>query len=399
MSRRGLFATSRGFQPFMALPDEQSIYESNLQLKDRRGRPLDVPDPDHEALSDFLERAGWEDSMLEGHSSQAHAQYFAELLSANPSIRRVAEIGFNAGHSADMFLSARVQPASQDSAIRAAAGAVAASAAEPADEDANDTSAVATSTGPSRHQVELVVSFDIMRHPYACYGKLFVDEKHPGRHVLLAGDSARCVPTATAALALQPFDLIFIDGAHTEAAVLADIESMRALAHERTLVVLDNVAPHRGCGRGVYSAWRLCLERGVLVHVRHVESEEYMDAWAEARYAFPEPRAPPREALPDFAQLERRVAGWELCRRMQCARTPEELAGFEQELRGLAAKGEEVDPWAWQLLEQVREGLALEEYMSGQAGGGSADAGAEEAEEGTTGSGAGNGGRKRRRRR
>ena len=44
---------------------------------------------------------------FEGHCDRPQVEYFFKLLGRNPDIKLVAEIGFNAGHSSEVFLSAR----------------------------------------------------------------------------------------------------------------------------------------------------------------------------------------------------------------------------------------------------------------------------------------------------
>ena len=61
------------------------------------------------------------------------------------------EIGFNAGHSAELFL--------------------------------------------SNNKNINVLSFDIGGHQYVKYGKEFIDNKYPNRHALILGDSVQTVPS------------------------------------------------------------------------------------------------------------------------------------------------------------------------------------------------------------
>ena len=108
------------------------------------------------------------------------------------TIKTVMEIGFNAGHSAEVFLS----------------------------------------TNPNVH----VTSFDLGNHDYTVIAKGYIDHVFPGRHTLILGDSAVTVPR----LPDQEFDLIFIDGDHEYPMAKADLENCRRLAHDTTLIILDD---------------------------------------------------------------------------------------------------------------------------------------------------------------
>ena len=133
---------------------------------------------------------------FEGASIIEQTTYFIDLLTKNPQIKIILEIGFNTGRSAAYFLSSRDD-------IR-------------------------------------VISVDIGAHPYINDCKKLIDKHFPDRHSLLIGDSKIVLPEL---LNLQPkmnFDLIFIDGDHGAPAPLIDARNCLALANNDTFLIMDD---------------------------------------------------------------------------------------------------------------------------------------------------------------
>lgn len=60
------------------------------------------------------------------------------------------------------------------------------------------------------------------------------------------------------------FDLVFVDGGHTHEIAIGDIRSLRRLAHADTILVVDDMLPHRPWGVGVISAWTEAIATGVV---------------------------------------------------------------------------------------------------------------------------------------
>ena len=133
----------------------------------------------------------------EGNSGQI-PQQMATLgeLCDNPEVESILEIGFNVGHSADTFLS---------------------------------------------HSLAHVTSFDLQARDSVFYGKQYIDRKYPGRHSLIIGDSTVTIPLYAKEHPDKKFDLIYIDGGHTEEVARADLLNCKALAHPNTIVVMDDV--------------------------------------------------------------------------------------------------------------------------------------------------------------
>lgn len=130
------------------------------------------------------------------YSLQLQQNEILEILKNN-NLKNIMEIGFNAGHSSELFL--------------------------------GNTSAY-------------VHSFDIGDHfhEYLKYGKLFINQKYPNRHTLVFGDSKITVPRFAKNNNIN-FDLIFIDGGHDYETAYADLLNCKELAHSETIVIMDDI--------------------------------------------------------------------------------------------------------------------------------------------------------------
>jgi predicted O-methyltransferase YrrM len=146
-----------------------------------------------------------------------------------PDTKTILEIGFNGGHSADSFLKYNTQAK--------------------------------------------LVSFDIGAHAYVKDGKEYVDQKYPGRHTLIIGDSTKTIPVYQAD---QPFDVIFIDGGHEYPIAKADLENCKRLAHKNTLVMVDDIVKRTDWveyyNRGPNRAWEEAKKSGL---IKEIDSEDY----------------------------------------------------------------------------------------------------------------------------
>jgi len=109
---------------------------------------------------------------------------------------KVMEIGFNAGHSAELFL--------------------------------------------ANNKTLTVTSFDLGCHDYVVHGKNYIDMTFPNRHILVIGDSTLAVPKWYEENKDKKFDVIFIDGGHGYDTAKADLENCMKLAHKDTLVIMDD---------------------------------------------------------------------------------------------------------------------------------------------------------------
>ena len=111
-----------------------------------------------------------------------------------------------------------------------------------------------------------VISFDIGKHPYVTIGKDFLDSRYVERHVLIIGDSLKSIPSYTKSHGNKRFDLIFIDGGHWYETAKGDLDNCRHLAHENTIVCMDDVVSsehlHEPYTVGPTKAWKEAVEKG-----------------------------------------------------------------------------------------------------------------------------------------
>jgi len=161
---------------------------------------------------------------IEGHvgESPEMCKLLKELVFAK-CIKNVLQIGFNAGHSADLILS-------------------------------------------SNENINLV-SFDLGVHNYVEIGEKIIDEFYQGRHKLIRGDSKKTVPLFWNNNKIK-FDLIYIDGGHAYEDVISDLENCHNLAHEETIVILDDTMGRtdwvKNWNIGPSKAWKNKREQGAI---------------------------------------------------------------------------------------------------------------------------------------
>ena len=117
------------------------------------------------------------------------------LLTNNPNID-IMEIGFNAGHSAEIFL--------------------------------------------QMNNGSKLTSFDLGEHDYVAAAKAYIDATYPNRHNLILGDSRETIPKFIKGNPNKKFDVIFIDGGHDYKISNADLNNCFHLAHKDTIVIMDD---------------------------------------------------------------------------------------------------------------------------------------------------------------
>ena len=146
------------------------------------------------SLHNYLINKGY--NYFEGYSQQNFEQVEDLVkLTKNKKIN-IMEIGFNAGHSAEVFL-----------------------------KNNNDLT---------------LTSFDLGFHSYVNIGKEYIDMMYPNRHKLILGDSRITIPNFIINNENIKFDVIFIDGGHDYDIVNSDLENCFHLAHKDTIVILDD---------------------------------------------------------------------------------------------------------------------------------------------------------------
>lgn len=176
--------------------------------------------------------------IVEGGSYQISAQSarLRELVAVAPTPKTIMEIGFNAGHSALLFLA---------------------------------------NTPPETK----VVSFDLGEYAYVFAAKRYIDSVFPGRHTLVTGDSTFTIPNYEEQVAHRMndpatapptrFDLIFIDGGHQDDIPLKDIlHSQRLARSPSTIVAVDDIcrvqARHAHYTVEPTKAWEQMVDAGFI---------------------------------------------------------------------------------------------------------------------------------------
>ena len=175
-------------------------------------------------LSDFLSYRGFHG--FEGYSQQVPKQV-KDLIELSKGSMTAMEIGFNAGHSAEVFL--------------------------------------------QNNQNLTLTSFDLNAHPYVSAGKEYMDTMYQNRHSLILGNSVVTVPEYINNNPGKVFDLIFIDGGHEYDIATADLENCRKLAHKDTIVILDDtVFTEEGLSYGPTKAWLTQVDSGKITETSRV---------------------------------------------------------------------------------------------------------------------------------
>lgn len=180
------------------------------------------------ALTDHLAAHGFHD--LEGNSHQIPPQTYALYYLSKSPVVSVLEIGFNAGHSSNTFL---------------------------------------------QHPNTRVTSLDLGCRPYVSVAKAWIDDRYPGRHTLVLGDSTQTLPQLIQTNPHTTFDLVFIDGGHDEATVRSDLENCLRLAHDQTLLLMDDVVYTDGWQAeytvGPTQVWREYIQQGRIQELAHYD--------------------------------------------------------------------------------------------------------------------------------
>ena len=184
-------------------------------------------------ITEFLNSNGF--YHFEGNSREVPGQMRDLIrLTTTPNIN-IMEIGFNAGHSAELFLK-------------------------------NNPSATLT-------------SFDLGIHSYVPVAKSYIDSTYSNRHLLFLGDSRVSVPEFVKDYPKMVFDVIFIDGGHDYEISSADIENCRRLANKDTIVIMDDTSyvdgPKAEYTLGPTRAWREYVESGKIIELGKVDYDSF----------------------------------------------------------------------------------------------------------------------------
>lgn len=170
-------------------------------------------------------------------------------MAAKKNSNMVCEIGFNTGHSALMWLLA--------------------------------------------NSYTQVVSFDIMRHPYNSAAAEYLQNRFPNRLEVIEGNSTQSVRKFAAANTHRKCDIVFIDGDHNYDVPFLDIESLREMSHESTLLLMDDLY----CGQaywcdGPSGGWHKAMRKGLLREFECFLNEPVKRGLCTGQYLFDDASVP-----------------------------------------------------------------------------------------------------------
>lgn len=237
--------------------NELTRYSEYTALKNMYGKKIKGPSGKGRII-DFLHKVGFSDKKkqekltldlgFEGSSIESTLKHHREICEEN-NVRTILEVGFNSGISSENFASIKKD---------------------------------------GEEQIEQITSVDIGTHLYVPYAKLAIDKLYPGKHLLLIGDSKDVLPNFHKTFPDKKYDLIFIDGDHTFCGAYLDILNCKDFAHEDTILVIDNVAPHRGVGIEVYQAFIKHIDENNLIFISHhkikTHKNDYWDGYVVCKY-------------------------------------------------------------------------------------------------------------------
>lgn len=153
---------------------------------------------------------------LEGNIGIGSWIYYLDSLKQF-NFTNILEIGFNAGHSAVLFL--ELFP--------------------------NAT----------------VTSVDLGIHTYIQQAEQLIQKWYPGRHKLIIGDSRQVIPTLS-----SKYDMIFIDGGHMDDIPKTDLLNCRKLATKDTILFMDDICPQI-YGIEPEKAWNELVANGTIIEL------------------------------------------------------------------------------------------------------------------------------------
>lgn len=176
-------------------------------------------------ITTFLNNRGFHS--FEGYSQQVPQQVEDLIILTNKPNINVMEIGFNAGHSAEILL--------------------------------------------QNNKDLILTSFDLGTHSYVIPAKEYIDATYPNRHNLILGDSRTSIPIYIKNNKDTKFDIIFIDGGHDYKIAKADMENCFYLAHKDTIVILDDTIFTKGWEQswtfGPTRTWTEHLEENKIIEL------------------------------------------------------------------------------------------------------------------------------------
>ena len=126
-----------------------------------------------------------------------------------------------------------------------------------------------------------IVSVDIGEHSYVRVAFESVQFQTSNKRQLLIGDSRARVPELTG-----KFDLIFIDGCHQDGVPAADLANCARLAHENTIVMMDDVCAYYSGGEPA-KVWAAAVVDKKILELGHAEMSNGALGFSYGKYSLP----------------------------------------------------------------------------------------------------------------
>ncbi len=177
-----------------------------------------IAGPNTSELDHFLHKKGFHlNSETQTHSSLTSRQgaQLNALLRDNPWVHSIAQVGFDAGHTAFLFLQ-------------------------------------------NRPQIRELIAFDLNLHTYTPLCVQFLKNRYKTTFEFYPGDSQEQIPEFLAQNPERTFDLFYVDGDHSYENTLDDIIHGRDLVKPKHLLVINHYQDE------VYQAVQTCVEEGLI---------------------------------------------------------------------------------------------------------------------------------------
>jgi len=199
----------------------------------------------YEKLQEFQavidEAAGGREHIIGNIGWHRLQSYYYWLKSRLPNVHQICEIGFGAGHSPVIYLTAK---------------------------PTNKLVVFDLFPKEYRKELEMVPS----QHLFQAAAIKYIYQNFPGRFVQVEGDSSVTVPKFAADKPHFKCDLISIDGSHNPEMIYKDVKNMKALAHKDTIVLMDDMGVDY-----LYAALTRAKNDNIVEELECLEGGRYMD--------------------------------------------------------------------------------------------------------------------------